>query len=168
MSLPEGVRAELIDGELIMSPSPKRPHQWVSINLATSLAQFVHSRGLGRIFAAPFDVHLPSGDIVEPDVFFISKDNLGIVTDWARGVPELVIEIISPEGIVRDRLIKRELYARNGVQEYWIVDTDDQTIEVLSLRGEEFEPNGYFGKDDVLESAVLSELKLPLASIFDE
>jgi Uma2 family endonuclease len=97
MSLPEGVRAELIDGELIMSPSPRPFHQDVVGNIFALLRQFALSRHLGRVYVAPLDVHLPSGDVVEPDVLFISSENLNIVKDWIRGAPDLVIEVISPE-----------------------------------------------------------------------
>lgn len=167
MRLPEGVRAELIEGELIMSPSPKTPHQWVVMNLATTLAQFVHPRKLGRVFSAPYDVHLPSGDVVEPDVLYIAQSNLTIVKDWVRGVPDLVVEVLSPDGIARDRLVKRDLYARNGVREYWIVDTEERTIEVFTLHRDEYEPWGYFGANDVLESSLLADFSLPLAEVFN-
>ena len=172
MNLPEGTRAELIDGELFMSPSPKQPHQWAVGNLHVLLAQFVHTRKLGKVFVAPFDVHLPSGDIVEPDVLFIAKGNLGIVQDWVRGTPDLVVEVLSPDGLERDRFVKRDLYAENGVGEYWIVDTDAKAIEVFTLHRTQqsgparYEPNGYFENGDILLSLLLAELKLPVADVF--
>ena len=166
MSLPEGPRAELIDGELFKCPSPKRPHQDAVLRLVRRLADFIESRGLGAVFVAPFDVHLPSGDIVEPDILFVTKANLGIVQDWVRGAPDLVVEVLSPDGLERDRFVKRGLYAENGVPEYWIVDADAKTIEVFSLRGGKYVPNGYFENDDVLVSPLLSEFNLPVADVF--
>ena len=168
MSLPKGTRAELIDGELFMSPSPKRLHQNAVLRLVRRLADFIESRGLGAVFVAPFDVHLPSGDIVEPDILFITKANLGIVQDWVRGAPDLVVEVLSPDGLERDRFVKRGLYAENGVPEYWIVDADAKTIEVFSLRDGKYVPNGYFENDDVLVSPLLSEFNLPVADVFAE
>lgn len=166
MRLPEGSRAELIDGELFMCPSPRSRHQDVAGNLFALLREFVLSRTLGKVFSAPLDVHLPSGDIVEPDVLFVAKAHLGIVQDWVRGVPDLVIEVLSPDGVERDRIIKRDLYARNGVREYWIVDPVAQTVEVFALRGGTFDPEGYFEIGHALVSPLLTELRIPLPEVF--
>jgi len=166
MSLPEGTRAELIDGELFMCPSPRRPHQDAVLRLVRRLADFVESRRLGSVFVSPFDVHLPTGDIVEPDILFVARENLDIVQDWVRGAPDMVVEVLSPEGLERDRLAKRSLYAANGIREYWIVDTEARSIEVFTLRGEKYEPNGYFESGDILLSPLLAELTLPVADVF--
>lgn len=168
MNLPEGSRAELIDGELSMSPSPRRWHQRIAFDLARRIADFVEGRKLGEVYVAPFDVHLPSGDVVEPDILFVAKANLGIVQDWVRGAPDLLVEVLSPEGFDRDRFIKRDLYAKNRVREYWIVDVQAKTIEVYSLRDNIYEPNGYFELGDTLVSSVLPEFKLVLRDLFVE
>ena len=115
MRLPDGARAELIDGELLMCPSPRRRHQRITGRIFRNLADFVESRGLGEVYDAPFDVHLPSGDIVQPDILFIAKANLSIAQDWIIGAPDLVIEVISPDGVERDRIVKRGLYPRNEI-----------------------------------------------------
>ncbi len=168
MNLPEGCRAELIDGELYLSPARRVPHQWAVGNLYALLAPFAHSRKLGKVYLAPFDVHLPSGDIVEPDILFVAWGNLGIVQDWVRGVPDLVVEVLSPDGIERDRFVKRDLYASNGVREYWIVDPEAKAIEVFVLRDGGYDASGYFEIDDILVSPLLPELKLPVAGVFAE
>ena len=168
INLPEGSRAELIDGELFMSPSPRSPHQNAVGNLFRRLADFVAARKLGRVYVAPFDVYLPSGDIVEPDILHVATANLGIVQDWVRGTPDLIIEVLSPEGIDRDRIVKRDLYAQNGVGEYWIVDPQAKAVEVFALHGDRYEPNGYFENDDTLVSPLLAEFRLPLADLFAE
>jgi len=168
MNLPEGSRAELIDGELFMCPSPREPHQWVVANLHLLLGGFVKSRKLGRVYTAPFDVHLPSGDIVEPDILFVAKNNMGIIQDWIRGAPDLVVEVMSPAGLERDRVVKRDLYANNGVREYWIVDVANKSVEVFTLQGTQYEPNGYFENGNTLVSPILPEFKLALADLFAE
>jgi len=167
MSLPEGVLAELIDGEILASPSPRPNHQEVALNLAALLRDFVKGRRLGKVYAAPLDVHLPSGDIVEPDVLFIATKNLSIIQDWVRGVPDLLIEVLSEHGVARDRFVKRDLYARNGVREYWIVDHAAKSIEVFTLRGRQYEPAGYFQEGAAVTSAILSGLSLPVTEIFE-
>ena len=166
MKLPEGVRAELIEGEIFMSPSPKEKHQRVAVNLTRILSAFVQERNLGRLYAAPFDVHLPSGDVVEPDLLFVSAGNQGIIQDWIRGAPDLLVEIISPESPERDRIVKRRLYPENGVGEYWLVDIEQQTIEVLKLSGKAYGPHGYFEADDTLTSVVVPGLLLPVRQVF--
>jgi Uma2 family endonuclease len=103
---------------------------------------------------------------VEPDLLFIAKCNLAIVQDWVRGTPDLVVEVLSPDGGERDRFAKRSLYAANGVREYWIVDADAKTIDVFTLRGDTYEPNGYFEVGDLLVSPLLAELKFPVADVF--
>jgi Uma2 family endonuclease len=167
LKLPEGVRAELIEGEIYMSPSPKKRHQQTVLRLARLLSDFVESRGQGEIFIAPFDVHLPGGDVVEPDVIFVSRANGGIVRDWIRGTPDLLIEVVSPDNAERDRAIKRDLYARNGVPEYWIVDPEESSVEVLKRHGAAYEPWGYFEIADTLTSATLTGLTLPVRAIFE-
>ncbi len=166
MKLPDGVRAELIEGEIFMSPSPREIHQRVASNLHYSLRSFVEPRGLGRVYVAPFDVHLPSGDIVEPDLIFVSAANRHIIQDWIRGVPDLLVEIVSPEGMERDRIVKRGLYERNGVPEYWIVETETRTVEILTRPGGRYAPHGYFEESDTIDSRVLDGLALPVQEIF--
>jgi Uma2 family endonuclease len=121
---------------------------------------------LGSVFTAPLDVHLPSGDIVEPDVLFISNSNAGIIQDWVRGAPDLVVEVLSPEGRERDRIIKRDLYARNRIKEYWIVDPEERSFEVFTLHGAEYEPEGFFEGADVLVSPLFPNFKLRIAGFF--
>lgn len=167
MNLPEGTRAELIHGELLVSHSPQRSHQRVAGRLFRKLAEFVESRGLGEVYSAPFDVHLPSGDVVEPDILFVAKANAAILQDWVRGTPELLVEILSvPEGVARDRIIKKELYVRNGVREYWIVDPEARTVEVFVLCGAEYQPEGYFETGDTLISPMLPGFVLVLVELF--
>lgn len=167
MRLPEGVLAELIDGEILVSPSLFSLHQETVVNLVGLLREFVKGNRLGKVLTAPMDVHLPSGDIVEPDVFFVATENLPIIQDWVRGVPDLVIEVLSQHGVARDRFVKRDLYARNGVREYWIADPATRSIEVFALRSRQYEPAGYFQEGAVLTSTVLSGLSLPVTEIFE-
>lgn len=166
MKLPDDVRVELIDGEFLVSPSPREPHQRIAMNLGYALRAYVQANRLGRVYAAPFDVHLPSGDVVQPDVLFVSNANRKIIQDWVRGAPDLVIEIISPEAPERDRIVKRDLYARNGVKEYWLVDDASKSVEVLKLEESGFAPHGYFELHDMLESPLLPGLHLPTRDVF--
>ena len=166
MRLPEGVRAELIDGEIFMSPSPREKHQAVIGKLYRLLCDFVERGNLGRTYIAPFDVHLPGGGVVQPDILFIAKARLEIVQDWVRGAPDLLVEGLSPENRERDLVVKRGLYAENGVPEYWIVDPEERTIEILRLKEGRYSEQGYFEIGDTLASPLLTGFSPSLQEIF--
>ena len=171
MALGDGVRAELIDGEIYMAASPTSWHQIICGNLHLAMAQHARERNLGTVFVAPLDVHLPSGDIVEPDLIFVAEKNRGIVQDWIRGVPDLLVEIVSPSNPERDRLVKRTLYQRNGVPEYWIVEPEARAIEILRLEPQPqgsaaFAPAGYVGAGATLITRALPELELQVDDVF--
>jgi Uma2 family endonuclease len=166
MRLPEGTRAELIEGEILMSPSPRKHHQNAVLNLGMILKNHARSARAGEVFIAPFDVHLPGDSVVQPDVVFVATPNLAIVRDWIYGAPDLLVEVVSPDGVERDRLVKRRLYAESGVREYWLVDPEERTVEVLTLAGTGWVPQGYFKSTDVLISPTLPGLALPLGDVF--
>lgn len=133
LTMPEdGNRYEAIGGELYVTPPPKNRHQWILTNLLIALVDLLMKPGHGRVFTAPIGVEFPGSDEgVQPDILFVSKQRLAIVTeDWIRGAPDLVIEILSPSTARRDRTVKRELYRRHGVAEYWIVDPDAKQVEL--------------------------------------
>jgi Uma2 family endonuclease len=164
---PEDKRYELLDGDLIVVPSPKEPHQWASIQLGSRLFRFVQESGLGRVYIAPFDVVLSDTDVVQPDILFVSNERMGIVTeDNIQGAPDLVIEILSPSTAERDRTFKRSLYARHGVREYWLVDPDARSVEVLVLGEGHFEIVATYGQDEELTSPMLEGLRLNLNEVF--
>jgi len=167
MKLPEGALAELIDGEIFMTPGPQVPHQRVVLNLTLELASYVRERRLGEILASPLDVHLPSGDIVEPDLIFVRRENESIIQDWIRGVPDLLIEVLSPAHPERDLIVKRDLYARNGVQEYWIVDPSDHSVQVWRLVEGRYEPSGYRRESQTLVTNLIPGLELSVTKVFE-
>ena len=167
LALPDDVRAELIDGELYMPPAPRRPHQRAAVRLVRLLEAHVEERSGGLVFVAPFDVHLPSGDVVQPDVLFVAAGRAEIVPDWVRGVPDLVIEVLSPTHGLRDRIVKKDLYARNGVPEYWIVDPEERTIEVFLHEEGTYRPAGYFTAESTLATPTFPDLRLRLADVFE-
>jgi len=169
-SLPESEtkRYELMEGELIMVPSPNFKHQSISRNLEFILHRFIQKKNLGTIIDAPFDVHLGE-DVVQPDIFFISNKNSNIITEEEiRGAPDLVIEILSPATAERDQIYKRTLYARSGVQEYWIVDPEKETIEALVLTKTGFKTSHIYKKTDALTSDIFPGLTIDLSEVFPE
>lgn len=135
--LPEGTLAELINGVIYMSPAPKPHHQRISRLLILLLSEFIEQKKLGEIFNAPIDVFLGDDqNAVQPDLVFISSTNSHIVKETAiEGVPDLLVEILSPGNDQHDLVKKKDLYQAFGVREYWIVDPDTKKTLVYELRG---------------------------------
>ena len=167
LKTPDDERWELLDGELLMVPSPNTAHQTVTGNLFIHLSIFVKERDLGRVFVAPYDVILSPHNVVQPDVLFVPKERRSIVTaDNVKGAPALVIEVTSPSTAARDRDSKRRVYAQNGVGEYWLADPSKRSISVMVRQGEEFWEVGVYGPEDVLTSPGLPGLALEGLDIF--
>ena len=120
----DGKRHELIDGEHYVTPSPIAKHQNISGNLYFLIRTWLESHPVGRVLYAPFDVVFSNFDIVVPDLIYLSNKRWATVINPknAVGAPDLVIEIGSPSTRKRDETIKRRLYERSGVVEYWVVD----------------------------------------------
>jgi len=166
---PDDARYELLDGELIMAPAPNIPHQDSLFDLGVELKLLMRSTRMGRVFIAPVDVVLSDTDVVQPDLVFVSSERSDIITVRnIRGAPDLVVEILSPSTAERDRIFKRALYARHGVKEYWMVDTELRLIRQLLLDGDEFRLAGVFGMGDTLVSPTLNDYALNVSDAFSE
>ena len=164
---PDDERYELLDGELVMSPSPNRSHQRIDTRLGALLHAFVEEMSLGEVYHAPFDVVLSDTNVVQPDLLFIANRRVHIVTeDNVQGPPDLVIEILSPSTAERDRTFKRALYARYDVREYWLVDPDIRTVTVLLLDDGAFVEVAHYGAGQTLTSPTLTGFTANLDDIF--
>ena len=152
--------SELWDGELITSPAPSFLHQKICLRLYKALDSWVSARGLGDVVAGPVDLVLSRHRVVQPDVAFISQNRLGIIKQAIMGPADLVAEIISPGGRTRDRVEKKDLYEQYGVREYWIIDPEAETVEVLALTGGRYELSGRYGVEDVANSRLLPGFEL--------
>ena len=171
MTLPEGGahRYEIIDGELFMTPSPNTRHQEISKNLLRIIDVFLLDNPLGKVFSAPYDVVFSQDplQVAEPDLVFVSKAHSSIITDQnIQGVPDLLVEILSPGTAATDRLVKRTLYERFGVLEYWIVDPKSETVQVFRLSDGRYGTSLEFRKEDDLDSPLLPGLSIPLSKVF--
>ncbi len=160
-------RYELLNGELLMVPAPNIAHQKAQAELGIRLGAWVKERGLGSVYFAPTDVVLSDSDVVQPDLLFISNERGHVVTrDNVQGAPDLVVEVLSPSTSAVDWTTKRDLYARYGVREYWIVDPDDRTVAVLSLHEGTLEFVRTCGDGEDLTSAVVDGFHLETGLIF--
>ena len=164
---PEDKHYELHGGDLVVVPAPKEQHQNTVGALYYFLRVFVLGRGLGRVYVAPFDIVLSNHDVVQPDVIFVSSERLGIITpDNIQGAPDLVIEVLSPSTAHLDRTFKRGLYARHGVREFWMVDTNARAIEVLLLGNGGYDTVGAYGAGQILTAPTLADFTLNIDDVF--
>ena len=166
-SLPESVLpTEYIDGEIIMAPAPTVLHQLVQGNIYYALRTFVQVIGIGWIFGPPLDVLLPTGEVVQPDVFFLNARQAKRVRRAKRVemVPPFLVEILSPGSITHDTIRKRALYERNGVREYWIVDAEARTIAQLVLRKQHYVVTE-LGESDTIKGAVLPGFEMTVGEL---
>lgn len=170
LRLPEdGRRHEVLDGEHVVSPAPSIRHQTVVANLLRLLGQWVHDRDLGRVWTAPLDVVLGPHDIVQPDLVFVRNERLQIAGPTAvQGAPDVVVEVVSPSTRSRDMESKRRIYETAGVQEYWLIDPDACSVEILERAGSSFRLARRFGDGHTgeLSSAMFPDLRLSLDDLF--
>ncbi len=165
--LPEEKQYELINGELFMVPAPRPYHQVVSLRFKVALSQSVKEHHLGEVLDAPCDVYFSSNDVVQPDILFVSSERLGIIKEnYIQGAPDLVIEILSPSSLEKDRELKRKLYSLHGVREYWIVDPDARSVDLLTRQEGELKLLQTYVVDDQLKSPLLQDFQLALKDVF--
>ncbi|MCR4321663.1 MAG: Uma2 family endonuclease [Candidatus Brocadiaceae bacterium] len=167
LKTPDDKRYELINGELLMTPSPIPKHQLISGRLEFKLRGFVKENKFGEVFYAPCDVYLDDENVVQPDILFISKNRLNIIGEKnIQGAPDLAIEILSDYSVYRDTIQKKRLYARFGVKEYWIVIPEEEEIEVYILKDNTYQLYCAYKKVEELVSPSLKGLKIELKEIF--
>jgi len=168
----DGMRHELIDGEHCVTPAPSWKHQTIVGNLYVHIWNYLKQHPVGRVCMAPFDVVFSNFDVVEPDVLFISSARVPevLTAKNLQGAPDLVVEVGSPSTRRRDEQIKRELYERAGVSEYWLVDPERDAIRVFGLANGRYGPARELTSDhgDVLTTPLLPGLELPLAAVFED
>ena len=129
----DGKRHEIIDGEHYVTPSPNLRHQQLVGRLYLEVALYLRDHPqAGQVFLSPLDVVLSDYDVVEPDLLFVAGDQTGIMTEKnIQGPPALVVEVLSKSTRKRDAQIKRRLFERTGVREYWLVDPELDTVQVF-------------------------------------
>jgi len=166
-ALPETNRyVELSEGRLIMPPHPTRSHQIAVEELYIRLHAFLQERGLGEVHIAPLPVRLWPGKIREPDIFFISKGHVDRIGEKTCGVPDLVMEILSPGTQEIDRGEKFFEYAQARVMEYWLVDRDKGRIDGYTLRGSAYELMESYKLGETACSGLLSGFEVLVDEVF--
>lgn len=164
----DGVRYEILDGVLVMTPAPSTEHQRISKRLHSILYQAIELTGRGEVFYAPFDVELDRTNLVEPDLVVILADHLDRLTPKRMvGPPDLVVEILSPSTASRDRGDKLAIYAKFGVRHYWIVDPVRRKLHEHVLEGESYRVVCTASDGEVLRPRAFPEVAIDLTRVFN-
>jgi Uma2 family endonuclease len=166
-ALPDTNRyVELSEGELLMPPHPTRRHQATVEELYVRLRAFIRERDMGEVHLAPLPVRLWPEKIREPDVLFMAHEHRDRISEQVFGPPDLVMEVTSPSTRHVDRMEKSIEYARAGILEYWIVDPETQTVEILVLREGAYELLGKWGAGATAHSALIEGFQVLVGDLF--
>jgi Uma2 family endonuclease len=162
--------SQIINGVTIMAASPFGYHQKLSMKISFLIQLFLEKNPIGQILAAPLDVILEKDfNVLQPDIIFIKNENSYIYhpDGHIHGVPDLLIEIVSPSSVPRDTVDKFRIYEKYGVNEYWIVFPEQKVVEIFTLQ------NGYYtlfcsteSKNDNIKSVVISNFQIQNKDIF--
>ncbi|MHC4899787.1 MAG: Uma2 family endonuclease [Planctomycetota bacterium] len=161
---------ELLDGFVVMEPPAGWPHGRIGVLVLTRIENFLGDKPLGLVLDSSQGFNLPTGDTVEPDVTFVSNERWAAIPRPVRGflavVPDLVVEILSPSTKRIDQAQKKRIYERNGVREYWLIDPESSSVRQLLLTADGFDEGRVLVDGDILASAVLAGLRIPVAELF--
>ena len=159
---------QLIEGQLVMSPSPFTRHQRVVLRLGSLLHQFVQDRQLGEVFVAPLDVFLNELNVYQPDIAYLSPAQLHLVSEKGiEGAPDLCVEVLSKSTERFDRTTKKKVFAQCGLREYWLVDAEARTVTIFDLHANSEELESVLRIGEHLKSKLLRGLKIDLGRVFE-
>ncbi|MBE3588882.1 MAG: Uma2 family endonuclease [Thermoanaerobacteraceae bacterium] len=165
--LPEGAPYQLIGGKLVMTPSPSTFHQFVLVRLLGHLLNYQAKENKGAVLVSPLDVYFNQEETFQPDIIFISKERSHIIEhNKINGAPDLVVEILSPSTAYYDLRKKYRVYERYGVKEYWIVDPEDETVEIYLNHDGRFLMHQHVKRQGVASSVILDGFNVELAELF--
>ena len=171
-AMPEdGNRYEVIEGELFVSRAPGLPHQLVSVNVLYELRKYLDQHSIGTVVPTPGLILSKYSGVIPDIVFFTHARGAEIIAnDRLNAAPELVIEILSPgrENLARDRVAKRQLYAKHSVREYWIVDSQNRAVEVYRLQNSILESVVILRGDEEISSPLLTGFRCAVADFLSQ
>lgn len=164
----DGKRYEIIDGELFVTPSPNFLHQIVVTRLIFYLSAYLVEHPLGQVIVSPFDVVFSQFDVVEPDILYVSHARSSVLTKKnVQGSPDLLVEVLSPSTAKIDRTTKLKLYARFGVEEYWIIDPESPSAEIYRRAKATLDLTAKLDAKDSLTSPLFPGFSLALPKLVE-
>ncbi len=168
-ALPEGSPYQLIMGELVMSPAPNPLHQEVLKRMFLEFHEAIERKKLGKVFFAPIDLYMDEENVFQPDMVVLLRGNIQKLTEKGiEGVPDLVVEVLSPSTAYYDLKEKKEVYERKGVKEYWIVDPKVEEVEVYVNEGGHFRLFSHARDEGRVRSHTVEGLEIDVKELFKE
>lgn len=165
--LEEGAPFQLINHDLVMSPSPLAVHQQILFDLSEIIVLYNITTRKGQWMYAPMDVKLDDGNVLQPDILFISEERKAeLIKDRVEGAPDLIVEILSPSNAYYDLRQKKELYEKHGVKEYIIIDPIAQNADLYVLNAGVYQLHQKAQKTEALNSVLLAGLSIDLQKLF--
>lgn len=166
-AIDDGNRYELAAGQLeLMSPTPTVTHQFISFEMQKRISQSCESEYF--ILYAPVDVILSPKEVRQPDIVLVHRKRLEIISKrGVEGAPDLVIEILSPSTLKRDKIAKKKSYAYYGIPEYWIIDPNSAVLEQYILAGDRYELINLFQENEIVSSPNISCISFTMAEIIE-
>ena len=151
-----------------MVPAPSTDHQGISINLGSLIWKFVKKKNFGKVLEAPTDVVFDDDEVFQPDIVFIKSENQHIIRKSAiKGIPDLIVEIVSPSSAFYDTVEKKEVYGKYGVKEYWLIFPDEKVIEIFTLEKGGYREFCKSKKKGTIKSNVLEGLEIDAKDVFE-
>ncbi len=160
---------ELLNGILMRKGSPTIQHQRIVRKISFAFEKHIEVTKAGEVFFAPLDVVLNEHNALQPDVIFVGKDKSVILNEEEQviiGVPDIVVEVLSPGSIKKDRILKKIIYEKAQVPEFWIVDPNNKNVEIQFLKDGKYDLFDFVEETGMVKSTVLKKFELDLKSIF--
>ena len=159
---------ELINGLILKRSSPTTEHQSILGNLYFQLRSFLQNKEIGKILLAPLDVMLDEANVPQPDLVFVALENEHIIKrkSCIEGVPDMIVEVVSRGSIRKDRIVKKELYERFGVKEYWIID-QNLSVEVYYLEKNVYKIHSWIEEEGIVTSKFIEGFQIDMKDLFD-
>jgi Uma2 family endonuclease len=167
MELEEGYFYELLNGHIVKKQAPSPQHQKAVVKMTTLIENFITEKDLGDCYTSPIDVFFDKYNNTQPDILFIKKDRLFIVTEHGiEGQPDLIVEVLSPSSYRHDKVDKMKIYCQFGVSEYWIVDPNNKAVEVYTLENNLYQLSAIASETGEITSKALDNFKVNIEQIF--
>jgi Uma2 family endonuclease len=166
--LPQRSCCEILDGKRFPQSVPAIKHQAVILKIASALLRYAESHKLGLVLQGPCDVILSGTIVIQPDILFVKNERRGLIGERSlRGIPDLVVEVLSPDTRERDLKAKKRIYSRYEIQEYWVVDPDARTVDTLIWSELGYISARRYRPSEAVSTPMLPALDLPLSGVFD-
>ena len=166
LKLNDDKRYEIIKGRLVEMAGASFEHQDVLTIILMKMREFCDRNNLGKVIPSPFDVVLNDENVVQPDIVFISNEKLHLIKNSLFGVPDLVVEVVSDSSEKKDKIIKKKLYEKFRVKEYWIVEPNKKKIRVYVIKNNRYSLYCSSRIKEKIRSKVLEGFEIDLKEVF--